>query len=537
MSLKDLTERLWAKDPYLWSTDSEVQKKIQNRLGWLTAPRNFLARSVEITNWADQVVQDEFQSVVLLGMGGSSLAPEVFTQTFRSGKRLPLVVVDTTDPTSISILENSLDLERTLFLVSTKSGSTIETLSLFRYFYQQTQQNGSQFVAITDPNSKLVNLARQYQFRQCFLNPVDIGGRYSVLSYFGLIPAALIGIDIEQLLNTAISLDWQSAVKFGQEITDQAQNGRDKMTLISSPPIYRIGCWIEQLIAESTGKFGQGIIPIDMEPLHVPQKATSSDRFFVYTKLAVDDSLESHVSDLKRAGFPVYEHELPDLYSLGSIFLFWQIATAIAGAKLGINPFDEPNVTESKNQTTKLLNNFPKVNHLPEEVRVFGNDKLEVYSTSLLTQTSINACLSTFLNLVQNNDYIGLMIYSNALSINEDGLPNRMELFFERMRKAINRICGTATTLGYGPRYLHSTGQLHKGGANNGHFIQITVGSPKFKIQIPATSYDFWTLKMAQAYGDLSALLDKGRQVIRIHLNYHHLEMGIQQLTEEFEQL
>ena len=325
MSLKDLTERLWAKDPYLWSTDSEVQKKIQNRLGWLTAPRNFLARSVEITNWADQVVQDEFQSVVLLGMGGSSLAPEVFTQTFRSGKRLPLVVVDTTDPTSISILENSLDLERTLFLVSTKSGSTIETLSLFRYFYQQTQQNGSQFVAITDPNSKLVDLARQYQFRQCFLNPADIGGRYSVLSYFGLIPAALIGIDIERLLNTAISLDWQSAVKFGQEITDQAQNGRDKMTLISSPPIYRIGCWIEQLIAESTGKFGQGIIPIDMEPLHVPQKATSSDRFFVYTKLAVDDSLESHVSDLKRAGFPVYEHELPDLYSLGSIFLFCQI--------------------------------------------------------------------------------------------------------------------------------------------------------------------------------------------------------------------
>ena len=535
MSIKNLTERLWAKDPSLWPTT--VQHKIQNRLGWLTAPWQFLPRSAEITNWANQVVEDGFRFVVLLGMGGSSLAPDVFAQTFRSSKSLLLIVLDTTDPASILSLEERIDLKKTLFLVSTKSGSTIETLSLFHYFYQQTQNNGSQFVAITDPGSALVEIANQNEFRDCFLNPVDIGGRYSVLSYFGLIPAALIGIDITRLLNTAIDTDWQSAVQFGQEISEHALSGQDKMTLITSPEVKQIGCWIEQLIAESTGKSGQGIIPIDMEPLHLPKKALDSDRFFVYTKIDVDDSLESHVSVLKTSGFTVYQHEISDLYDLGRTFLFWQIATAIAGARIGIDPFDEPNVTESKNQTIKLLNNFPKGNRLPEEISLFTNDEMEIFSTKLSPQNSINDCLSTFLSSVHENSYVGLMAYSSSPFISEDSIGNNIESLFEQIRQSISKSYGVATTLGYGPRYLHSTGQLHKGGANNGHFIQITVGKPEFSIEIPTTNYDFWTLKMAQAYGDLSALQEKDRSVMRIHIHYKYLELGIQKLAEEFELL
>ena len=535
MSIKNLTERLWAKDPSLWS--ATAQPKIQNRLGWLTAPWQFLSRSAEITNWANQVIEDDFRFVVLLGMGGSSLAPDVFAQTFGSSKGLPLVVLDTTDPSSILSLEEKIDLKKTLFLVSTKSGSTIETLSLFRYFYQQTQNNGSQFVAITDPGSALVEIANQNQFRDCFLNPVDIGGRYSVLSYFGLIPAALIGIDIARLLNTTIDTDWQSAVQFGQEIAEHSLSGQDKMTLITSPRVKQIGCWIEQLIAESTGKSGQGIVPIDMEPLHLPKKALDSDRFFVYTKIDVDDSLQSHVSRLKKDGFTVYQHEISDLYDLGRTFLFWQIATAVAGAKIGIDPFDEPNVTESKNQTIKLLKNFPKENRLSEEISLFRNDEMEVFSTKLSPQSSINDCLSAFLNSIHNNSYVGLMVYSSSLFLNEDSDSNNIESFFEQIRQAISESYGVATTLGYGPRYLHSTGQLHKGGANNGHFIQITVGKPEFNVEIPTTNYDFWTLKMAQAYGDLSALQEKDRPVMRIHIHHKYLEIGIQKLAEEFELL
>ena len=535
MSIKNLTERLWAKDPSLWS--ATVQPKIQNRLGWLTAPWQFLSRSAEITNWANQVIEDDFRFVVLLGMGGSSLAPDVFAQTFGSSKGLPLVVLDTTDPSSILSLEEKIDLKKTLFLVSTKSGSTIETLSLFRYFYQQTQNNGSQFVAITGPGSALVEIANQNQFRDCFLNPVDIGGRYSVLSYFGLIPAALIGIDIARLLNTTIDTDWQSAVQFGQEIAEHALSGQDKMTLITSPRVKQIGCWIEQLIAESTGKSGQGIVPIDMEPLHLPKKALDSDRFFVYTKIDVDDSLQSHVSRLKKDGFTVYQHEISDLYDLGRTFLFWQIATAVAGAKIGIDPFDEPNVTESKNQTIKLLKNFPKENRLSEEISLFRNDEMEVFSTKLSPQSSINDCLSAFLNSIHNNSYVGLMAYSSSLFLNEDSDSNNIESLFEQIRQAISESYGVATTLGYGPRYLHSTGQLHKGGANNGHFIQITVGKPEFNVEIPTTNYDFWTLKMAQAYGDLSALQEKDRPVMRIHIHHKYLEIGIQKLAEEFELL
>ena len=274
-----------------------------------------------------------------------------------------------------------------------------------------------------------------------------------------------------------------------------------------------------------------------MEPLHLPKKALDSDRFFVYTKIDVDDTLESHVSVLKTSGFTVYQHEISDLYDLGRTFLFWQIATAIAGARIGIDPFDEPNVTESKNQTIKLLNNFPKGNRLPEEISLFTNDEMEIFSTKLSPQNSINDCLSTFLSSVHENSYVGLMAYSSSPFISEDSIGNNIESLFEQIRQSISKSYGVATTLGYGPRYLHSTGQLHKGGANNGHFIQITVGKPEFSIEIPTTNYDFWTLKMAQAYGDLSALQEKDRPVMRIHIHYKYLELGIQKLAEEFELL
>lgn len=528
MKCQNLTDRLWAKDPTLWSTNPDVQAKIQNRLGWLTSPHQFLSCLSEITKFSAEIVQDGYQAVVLLGMGGSSLAAEVFADTFTIADGLPLTVIDTTDPSSIAQIQQSLKLDQTLFLVSTKSGSTIETRSLFHHFYQQTKGNGDQFVAITDPGSKLVDLAEECRFRSCFLNPVDIGGRYSVFSYFGLIPASLIGIDLERLLKNAIGLDWQLAVDFGLELARHSLAGRDKMTLIPSPPIDKLGCWVEQLIAESTGKDGKGVIPVDAEPVGVVNDY-GSDRIFVYIRL--DSELDSQVGALKEGGFPVYQHDLSDLYDLGRSFLYWEIATAIAGTVLGINPFDEPNVRESKNSTTKILNDFPTGTKLPEEECWFDGGGIQIYGTEPHPKGSIKKCLSTFLSSAQLGDYAAIMAYTPSF-----GTP-RTAGMFECIRGSIRRVYRLATTLGYGPRFLHSTGQLHKGGANNGLFIQVTVDCSAVELPIPEAGYDFWTLKMAQAYGDLRALLDQGRRVIRIHISGQDIETKIEKLAEVFEQL
>lgn len=528
MKCRNLIDRLWAKDSTLWSTNPDVQAKIQNRLGWLTSPNQFLSRLSEITKFSAEIIQSGYQAVVLLGMGGSSLAPEVFADIFKTDDGLPLTVLDTTDPSSIAQAQQSLEIDQTLFIVSTKSGSTIETRSLFHYFYQQAKGNGDQFVAITDPGSKLVGLAEECRFKSCFLNPVDIGGRYSVFSYFGLIPASLIGIDLERLLKNAIGLDWQLAVDFGLELARHSLAGRDKMTLVSSPGIDKIGCWVEQLIAESTGKDGKGIIPVDAEPVGVVNDY-GADRIFVYLRL--DNELDSQVGALKEGGFPVYQHDLADLYDLGQSFLYWELATAIAGTALGINPFDEPNVTESKNCTAEILNDFPTGPKLPEEEYLFDDGGIQIYGTESHPKGSIKKCLSTFLSSAQLGDYTAIMAYTPSFG------SFRVADLFERIRGSIRRVYRLATTLGYGPRFLHSTGQLHKGGANNGLFIQVTVDCPEEELPIPEADYDFWTLKMAQAYGDLRALLDKNRRVIRIHISGQDIETKIEKLTEVFEQL
>jgi glucose-6-phosphate isomerase len=535
MNYQHLVSRLWAKDASLWSNDENIQSKIQNRLGWLTCAEQMAHHLPEITHFVESVRADGFKRVLLLGMGGSSLAPEVFYATFGATPGYPtLAVMDTTDPASILQAEREVDLQKTLFLVSTKSGTTIETVSLFQYFYEKVGRAGHQFAAITDPGSKLENIARQYKFRYTFFNPVDIGGRYSALSYFGLVPAALIGVNLERLLASArrqiansvshVPAADNQAAQLGLRLAQHALAGRDKMTLIASPPIASLGYWIEQLIAESTGKNGKSILPVEGEPLGNPE-VYSKDRVFVYLRL--DNSLDAPVSKLKDAGQPVIQIDLTDRYDLGAEFFRWEIATAVAGAAMGINPFDEPNVTESKNRTTEVLASYKARGALPEETSALEAGNIHIFSAAPIAgERTIGGYLKAFLQQARPSiDYVALMAY----------FSRSHEERLQSIRLAIRNRLRLATTLGYGPRFLHSTGQLHKGGKDNGLFIQMTTDDAE-DLPIPGESYGFGTLKRAQALGDFRALCDRGRRIIRLHLS-GELDEGLEQLKSELEAL
>jgi glucose-6-phosphate isomerase len=480
-----IVERIWRRDHTVWKDDPT---EITDRLGWLTVSDLMHERIGELEAFAQQAAADGFETAVLLGMGGSSLAAEVFERTFGSADgTLELIVLDTTHPATIERIAGELELDRTLFIVASKSGGTTETLNHFGLFWDRIP-NGRQFVAITDPGTSLETLARERRFRKVFLNPEDIGGRYSALSYFGLVPAALIGAPLHEALDRAKEMQTASegtvpaarspGATLGAMMGESAGAGRDKLTLALPEEIASLGGWVEQLIAESTGKENVGIVPVVGEPLGRPD-VYGRDRVFV--AIGEHDELD----ELEQVGHPVARLPYDGREQIGGEFFRWEMATAIAGHLLGINPFDQPNVQEAKDATKAIL--------ASGSVEDPGLDDLGV----LLKQ-------------VNEDDYVAILAYLDRTSETEDAI--------ERARLAIRDRYRVATTTGFGPRYLHSTGQLHKGGPNDGVFIQVVDAGRPADVPIPGQSYTFGTLIDAQALGDLRSLRERGRRVARVTL-------------------
>jgi len=506
-------DRVWAKDAALWKNDDAHKKIIANALGWLTVPELMQKNVAELKAFAESVKGD-FDDVVVLGMGGSSLCSEVTRRLFGNKSGYPkLSVLDSTVPEAVRNLEQSINLQRTLFIVASKSGTTTEPMMFHRYFYDRVK-NGQNFVAVTDPDTQLVRDAARDGFRHTFINPPDIGGRYSALSYFGLVPAAIAGYDVEALLDRAVHAAHVAhvadpkknpAAMLGTTLGALANNGRDKLTLITPAPLDTLGLWIEQLIAESTGKEGKGILPVAGEP---PLKAADygKDRVFVCVRLRGSDDV-AKLKELTDAGHPVVDLVLNDAEDLGEIFFTWEFATAIAGALLGIDAFDQPNVQESKDNTKRLL----------EEYKTSG----KLNDPDLVPVADANGKIGALLATAKPGDYVALTEYI-APSADRDKV-------IAAMRETIARELHVATTTGYGPRFLHSTGQLHKGGGANGIFIQMVGTSDD--IALPGEKFSFGTLARAQAIGDYESLKSRGRRAIRIDLG-SDIDGGLARLAD-----
>lgn len=530
---KFINGRMWGKDGTIWKEQGATIAKIQNRLGWLDSlERMDVARLIALR---ESVRNSVWSHVVLLGMGGSSLAPEVLFKTFGKQDGFPeLLVLDSTNPARIADVEKAINLPKTLFIVASKSGGTIETLSFYKYFYARTNHNAAQFIAITDPQSELAEDATAKGFRDIFLNPADIGGRYSALSYFGLVPAALIGLDIERFIDNAKSMinscregipaASHPALLLGVVIGVLGKQQRDKMTLYSTKSIASFGDWVEQLVAESIGKEGRGIVPVVGATVGKPHDYVS-DRLFIYMRVDNDSDIEemdAGVRALREAGNPRVTLRLPDAYALAGEFFRWEYATAVAGYIYQVNPFDEPNVTEAKDATKALIKHYQEHGALPKEKPVLEDDALAIYADETTLNPLHEICRAYAYNAqsvvellaaqiagTEAGDYFGILAYVNPTPTIETELRD----IARRTRHTTKR----AITVGFGPRYLHSTGQLHKGGNNHGVFFLVTTDDAP-DIAIPDAPYSFGTLFNAQALGDLKALQDHKRRALRLHL-------------------
>ena len=534
------SERLWQHDGTLWISDPEraaAMPELTDRLGWLDLPVSMAAEAGNLAAFAAEIRAAGMTEVVLLGMGGSSLAPEVLMTIFGNAPGFPaLRVLDSTHPDALRALDESIDLKQTLFLVSSKSGGTIETISFYKYFFHRVagelKNPGDHFVAITDPGSKLEAMAREQHFRRVFSSPADVGGRYSVLTYFGLLPAALIGIDVAEFLQQAAVIEAATgpgvpaaenpALVLGAVLGELALAGRNKVVFLSTPKLEHFGVWIEQLVAESTGKLGRGILPVVGEPL-LPPAAYGEDCCFVSLQLAGDllPALESGIEDLKAAGFPVIVITVKRIMDLAQEFYRWEVATAAAGAVLEINPFNQPNVEAAKIKARELMETSKRTGELPVSTPLIQDGQLSLFGQPLPQPSrSSSGYLQQFLQLVKPDDYLVLMAY----------LPMRKknDLLLQRLRLLLRQRCRVVTTLGYGPRFLHSTGQLHKGDDNQGVFLQLTADHDQ-DVPIPGEPYSFGTLIAAQAQGDFQALVENGRRLLRIHLS-GSLESGLKRL-------
>jgi transaldolase / glucose-6-phosphate isomerase len=545
LGAKQFVRRLFGRDPLLWQSDPKQVAAIRDRLGWLCSMWDFCREADAITGFAEEVRDAQFRHIVLLGMGGSSLCPEVMREFFGTAPGWPaLFVLDNTDPAAILDLESKIDLKCSLFVVASKSGTTTETSSFYRYFYNRMKDveadaAGSHFIAITDPGTPLAEEGRGRGFRRIFENPADIGGRYSALSYFGLVPMALMGGDIRQLLDQACQM-FQSCgeavppganpgVILGTLLGIAAQHGRDKVTLVTSPAMSAFGAWAEQLLAESTGKEGHGLIPIDGEGLGKPEMY-GNDRVFVFLSLKgeSDPKREKKLQALETSGHPVVCIELKDRMDLGAEFVRWEVAAAAAGAVIGVNPFDEPNVSESKKNTVDLLEEWKQKRAFGEGTAVAGDERIKVFCPEGAewsldrSQDEVLDFISAFLALARPSDYVALLPYFIPTPARDKRLG--------ALRQAVHDRTNVATTVGYGPRYLHSTGQLHKGGPDRGVFLLFTAVASK-NIPIPGEEFGFAVLQRAQALGDFRSLGQKGRRVIRIHLG-SNVDRGLKQLLD-----
>ncbi len=537
----DFVKRMWRKDAAAWKSDPSEQQTISGALGWLHVADKMVHVAPHLQQFATEVAQRGFKHVVHMGMGGSSLAPLTFTRSFPTAKNhLPLSVLDTTDPGTILRIERSVPLAETLFIVATKSGTTAETRAFGEYFYERLKSikgssAGENFVAITDPGTPLVDLAKDRKFFRTFLNFSDIGGRYSALSYFGLVPAALMGIDIGELLeralvmmhccNTTSHISEESGVALGAAMGELANLGRNKLTLVLPPSLATFGMWIEQLIAESTGKEDTGILPVAGENLGEPA-VYGPDRNFAYFRMngSDDDTMSRNIKRVLDAGHPVTTIEMGDKLDIGQEFFRWEIATATAGAVLGIDPFDQPNVKESKDNTNRLLKEIEEKGKLEELPPVLKDGPLSFYYRT--KRSSASSLLREFFDQCSPGDYVAFQAYLTESS-STDQILQEIRL---QARDALH----VATTVGYGPRYLHSTGQFHKGGPNTGLFVQFTATDTE-DVPIPGKNYTFGALKRAQAKGDLEALERHGRRTIRIDLG-QDVGMGLAALRQSFKE-
>ena len=516
----NFNERLAQRDGSIWKEDEAIRAKIEQRLGWLDVREAIdyerLQAAQDETGRDDQIAH-----VVLLGMGGSSLAPEVLYRTFGRRDGFPeFHMLDSTNPDQIRDLAENLDIQRALFIVASKSGGTLETLSFFQYFYGLSSENGSQFIAITDEGSQLEALAHSNGFRDVYLNPSDIGGRYSALSYFGLVPAALLGYDLKALRTaveraflangTGIPEIEHPAVGLGSAIAALAKEGRDKLTIITSEGLGSFGNWVEQLVAESLGKEGCGVLPVLSSGISVPS-GYGDDRFFVTLRLVDapgNDELEQGIAALRAAGHPCLTETIHKLEDLTGEFLRWEYATAVAGQLLGINPFDEPNVAESKANTSELLDIFLSQGAIPGFPPQFEDGGLQLWAVGGETGDHLIDVVVRQLDSSQARDYFSILAYLPM----SDSVENQLGRICRRLREITQR----AVTVGFGPRYLHSTGQLHKGGPNQGIFLFLTTDSGA-EIEIPGQEFGFATLHQAQYVGDMRSLHANGRRGLRLH--------------------
>ena len=542
LAQRDFLKKLWAKDASLWSGDPKHAEIIKNALGWLDIPQHLLESVPNLSRFAKEVVP-EFLHVVVLGMGGSSLAPDIMRETFGKIDAFPQMhVLDSTDPVQIRDLEGAIELERTLFIVASKSGTTTEPDAFYRYFYEKVSKlvgsakAGQHFIAITDPGTKLERESKEQGFRACFLNDPNIGGRYSALSFFGMVPAALAGYDVNLLLDRGLGAmhanDGTVAVRespgarFGAAIGAFALAGRDKLTVVTHPTVRAFGAWAEQLVAESTGKSGTGILPVEGELLGEPQDY-GNDRVFVYVGATLPDAppnLAAKLQAIEAAGHPVIRLAMNDAYDVGEQFYLWEIATAAAGSILQIDAFDQPNVQESKDNTVALLAAFAaagKFDDAPPALSSAAFDITYLTGSAAVSADSPEGALAGVLGEIRPHDYVAICAY---VARNPDNAA-----VLQRLREKIRDAYKVATTVGFGPRFLHSTGQEHKGGPDTGVFIQITADEP-FDIPIPGLAVGFRTLIAAQALGDLQSLDKRNRRGVRVHLT-GDVAAGLEALT------
>lgn len=532
MNEKQVARRISDRDPFLWKSDSENVKSISNRLGWLDLPKHFMEKVDEITGFSKTIKDAGYKHAVLLGMGGSSLSSEVAVETFKGKGDYPdLHVLDNTDPAAIGKIEKKIGKEKTLFIVASKSGTTTETLSFFKYFYQQEKNQlngdtGSHFIAITDEGTPLVQTANDHGFRNVFINPGDVGGRYSVLSYFGLIPMALMGVNIKAMLASAnqmvndcnpyVPAPANPGLALGTIMGMCQQQGRDKITFILSESIAAFGLWVEQLIAESTGKEGKGLVPVVNNPVGSPE-VYGNDRLFIYMHVPSDkdDKQDKKVKALADAGHPVVRISVPDKHALGGEYFRWEYATAVSGVVMKLNAFNEPNVAESKKNSKDLLAEWQKNQSFAVTTPLASEGEINVYGSDRTMKElgsedkNLEKAISEFAGTAQTGDYIAILPYF----LKKDKRTKILQALREQLRNEKK----VAVTLLHGPRYLHSTGQLHKGGPNKGLYLLFTADDEE-DLAIPDEEYGFGTLQHAQALGDFRSLNDKDRRVLRIDL-------------------
>ena len=524
-------QRLWQRDASLWTGDDEA-----SWLGWLDIAEEQIAHPIKLLGLAKEIWSAGFKDVLLLGMGGSSLCPEVLRMTFGRIAGFPeLHVLDSTDPAQVKSFENKIDIARTLFIVSSKSGGTLEPNIFKQYFFERTKQAvgadkaGSHFIAITDPGSKMQEVAEADRFRLIYFGRPSIGGRYSALSNFGMVPAAAMGVDTKKFLDRAqemvracgpsTSIEENPGAMLGIILGTAARSGRDKVTIITSPDISDLGAWLEQLLAESTGKLGKGIVPVDREELGTPQ-VYGNDRVFAYihTKHATDVRQDAKVAALEEAGHAVLRIAMADIYDLGAEFFRWEIATAVAGSIIGINAFNQPDVEASKIATRNLTSEYEKTGSLPAEKPVVEDDGIKLFTDeknagelarAAGADKSLGGYLKAHLGRINHGDYFAVLGFIQMNAEHERKLQG--------IRHAVRDKKHVATCLGFGPRFLHSTGQAYKGGPNSGVFLQVTCDDD-LELRVPQQKYTFGVVKAAQARGDFQVLAERGRRALRVHL-------------------